>query len=118
MLRRGELRVYDTNGSLQRVWPLPDVPSGGECGAPHYGAWQCHWDAHLFLEDAASGLVGYILDKRVHLLRLADGAKRDRRGGNADALHGGRTRARQRAADRTEAVRFTSVALVRVHARA
>lgn len=74
MLRPGEPRVYDTNGSLQHVWPLPDVPSGGECGAPHYGACQCHWDAHLFLEDAASGLVGYILDKQVHLLRLADGA--------------------------------------------
>jgi Tol biopolymer transport system component len=77
VLVQGGLQVYDAStGVLQQSWRLPDVPSGGECGAPHSGAWDCHWDARLFLEDAANGLVAYVLDKQVHLLRFTDGADR------------------------------------------
>lgn len=75
VLVRGELLDYDaSSGVLRHTIPLPDVPSGGECGGPHSGAWECHSDARLILEDAAHGLVTYILDGQVHLLRLGDGA--------------------------------------------
>lgn len=75
VLVQGHLQVYDAStGAPQESWPLLDVPSSGECGAPHSGAWDCHWDARLFLEDAANGLAAYVLDKQVHLLRLTDGA--------------------------------------------
>jgi hypothetical protein len=71
---QGSLQDYDAEtGALVHSWKLPDVSSGGECGSPHSGSWECHWDAHLFLEDAARGLATYVLDGQVHLLRLATG---------------------------------------------
>jgi len=48
-----ELRRYDTGtGALLHTWPVP----GG-----------------LQLQDVARGLVAYVLDRRIHVLRLADG---------------------------------------------
>jgi Tol biopolymer transport system component len=74
VLVRGQLLVYDAiTGARLHAWPLPDVPSGGECASPHSGTWECR-DARLVLEDAARGLAAYILDGQVHVLRLADGA--------------------------------------------
>jgi Tol biopolymer transport system component len=67
LLLRGELRVYDAaSGALRRTWPLPDVPSGGPCEL------RCG-SARLVLQDVARGLAAYVLDRQVHLLRLADG---------------------------------------------
>jgi len=75
VLVQGELRDYDAStGALLHAWPLPDVQSGGECGSPHDGAWECRGvQPRLLLEDAARGLVTYVLDGQVHLLRLSDG---------------------------------------------
>jgi hypothetical protein len=74
ILIRGQLLVYDADtGAQLHAWALPDVASGGECGSPHYGTWECR-DARLVLEDAARGLVAYTLDGEVHAQRLADGA--------------------------------------------
>src|SRR5439155_19951729 len=62
-----ELRDYDaSSGALLHAWPLPDVSSGGECGSPHSGTWECR-EPRLVLEDAAQGLVTYILDGQVHV---------------------------------------------------
>ena len=73
VVRRGELRDYDaTSGALLHTWPLPDVPSGPECGTPN--SVRCYAWPRLVLEDAARGLVTYVLDGRVHVLRLSDGA--------------------------------------------
>ncbi len=70
---RGELRDYDAgSGALRHVWPLPDVASGRECATPNLD--RCNSPTALVLEDAARGLVTYLLDGQVHLLRLADGA--------------------------------------------
>lgn len=70
----GSLRHYDAGtGTLVHTWPLPAVSSGGECGRPHGRGWECVWP-RLLLQDAADGLVAYVLDGNVHLLRLADGA--------------------------------------------
>jgi Tol biopolymer transport system component len=70
VLRRGELRAYDAaTGALRHVWSVPDVPSGAEC--ERLG---CSQAPRLVLADAARGLVAYVLDGTVHLLRLADGA--------------------------------------------
>src|SRR5207244_11337851 len=74
VLVHGALRDYDAStGALLNARPLADVPSAPECSSPHSGSWECHNDARLVLEDAARGLVAYILDGQVHLLRLADG---------------------------------------------
>jgi hypothetical protein len=86
---RGELRDYDaTNGALLRSWPLPDVDTGGACSL-HCGADPSCWvycrANTLALQDAAGGLVAYVLDEKVHVLRFADGA---------DATVGGGTIAR------------------------
>src|SRR5207248_10359390 len=68
-----ELRDYDaSSGALLHAWPLPDVSSGGECGSPHSGTWECR-EPRLVLEDAAQGLVTYILDGQVHVLSLGNG---------------------------------------------
>jgi Tol biopolymer transport system component len=76
VLVRGQLLVYDAATGVQlHAWPLPDVPSGGECASPHYGTWECT-NARLILEDAARGLAAYVLDGQVHVLRLADGVDR------------------------------------------
>jgi hypothetical protein len=73
ILVRGRLLVYDApTGAQLHAWPLPDVPSGGECASPYYGTWECT-NARLILEDAALGLAAYVLDGQVHVLRLADG---------------------------------------------
>ena len=67
LLRRAELRRYDaTTGALVRTYPLADVPSGGPCGTPCY-------PPQLQLQDVAHGLVAYLLDGRLHVLRLSDG---------------------------------------------
>ncbi len=73
VLRRGELRHYDAaSGELLHTWPLPDVTTGRECGSPNRS--RCDQKPRLLLEDLARGLVTYVLDGRVHVLRLADGA--------------------------------------------
>ena len=71
VLVRGELRDYDTaTGTSLHAWPLPDAPSGVECGSSEcYGPQP---QPRLLLEDAAHGLVTYVLDGQVHLLRLSD----------------------------------------------
>jgi hypothetical protein len=72
VLVRGGLRSYNaSNGALLRTWPLPDVPSGQTCGSLNVSRCQT---PELSLEDVARGLVTYVLDERVHVLRLADGA--------------------------------------------
>jgi hypothetical protein len=74
VLVRGQLLVYDAaTGVRLHVWPLPDVPSGSECGSPHSGTWECR-DPRLVLEDAAHGLAAYVLDGQLRILRLTDGA--------------------------------------------
>jgi Tol biopolymer transport system component len=67
----GLLRHYDAaTGTLLHTWPLPQAAPGSACWIP---LWWC--DApRLLLEDAARGLAAYILDGRLHLLRLLDGA--------------------------------------------
>jgi Tol biopolymer transport system component len=66
----GALRDYDvTTGTLVRSSPVPAVSSGGFCGVPVFFC----GTPQLRLEDAAHGLVSYILDGQIHLLRLADG---------------------------------------------
>jgi len=78
ILRQGQLLDFDAaTGSQIHRWPLPDVTSGRECGSKY-----CRpiWPdrptdgPRLVLEDAARGLVAYVLDGNVHLLRLSDGA--------------------------------------------
>jgi hypothetical protein len=67
----GALRVYDaTTGELLHSWPLPDVSFGGFCGVP---MWECA-SPRLLLEGAARGMVVYLLDGKLHVLRLRDGA--------------------------------------------
>lgn len=56
------------NGTLQHTWPLPDVPSGAQCQL------RCRDAPRLVLQDVAGGLAAYVLDGKVHVLRLADGA--------------------------------------------
>jgi WD40 repeat protein len=69
LVLQGQLRDYDVaTGELRHSWPLADVPSGAECDL------RCGGPYRLVLEDAERGLVAYLLDGRVHLLRLRDGA--------------------------------------------
>lgn len=69
----GALRDYDAvTGALLHSWPLPDVSFAGSCGVPSY---VCP-SVHLRLEGEASGVVAYLLDGQLHLLRLGDGADR------------------------------------------
>jgi Tol biopolymer transport system component len=76
VLVRGQLLVYDAiTGARLHAWPLPDVPSGGECASPHSGTWECR-DARLVLEDVDHGLAAYVLEGQVHVIRLADGAEK------------------------------------------
>lgn len=71
VLVAGALRHYSAaTGDLDHTWPLPNVPSGGFCGVP------CFTRSQLQLEDTAVGLVAYILNGELHLLRLADGVDR------------------------------------------
>jgi hypothetical protein len=67
----GELRDYDIRGAAPlHTWKLPDMTSGPVCG------WRYCDQPRLVLTDAARGLVAYVLDGQLHLLRLADGADR------------------------------------------
>jgi WD40 repeat protein len=72
----GELRDYDaSDGTLMHRWPLPNVPSGSDCRPI---PWPCDSsppapELPLRLQDAAHGLVTYVLDDQVRLLRLTDG---------------------------------------------
>ena len=69
LLMAGELRDYDArNGVLLHTWKLPEVSGGPVCG------WRVCETTRLVLNDAARGRVVYILDGKLHLLRLADGA--------------------------------------------
>jgi len=69
VLVQGQLRHYDAgDGALVHTWPLPDVSSAGPCGRS-----SCQ-KPRLRLEDAARRLVVYVLDDKIHLLRLSDGA--------------------------------------------
>jgi hypothetical protein len=69
LLTPGRLRDYDVrDGAEVHAWPLPDVPAGPAC------AWRTCDENRLVLADAAEGLVAYVLDDRLHVLRLADGA--------------------------------------------
>jgi hypothetical protein len=67
----GALRDYDaTTGALLHSWPLPDVSFAGSCGVP---GWVCP-SVRLRLEGEARGVVAYVLDGTLHLLRLDTGA--------------------------------------------
>jgi len=67
----GALRDYDVvSGALLHSWPLPDVSYAGSCGVPSY---VCA-SVHLRLVGEASGIAAYLLDGRLHVLRLGDGA--------------------------------------------
>jgi hypothetical protein len=69
LLVHGQLRDYDVrDAALLHVWALPDVTSGLPCG------WRLCFPQRLTLGDAARGLVAYVLDRQLHVLRLADGA--------------------------------------------
>jgi hypothetical protein len=88
-----ELRVYDArDGTLVHAWALPDVSSGRDCQGwfdpgcqddPALSAFGfcAGGDSSpcptLRLQDAGHGLAAYILDGRLHLLRLTDGADTD-----------------------------------------
>jgi dipeptidyl aminopeptidase/acylaminoacyl peptidase len=74
VVRRAELRHYDAaTGTLVHAWSLPDVASGRECGSPN--AARCERaQSEVVLQDLAHGLVTYVLEGRLHVLRLADGA--------------------------------------------
>ena len=76
LVRQGELRHHDAStGELLHTWPLPDVSTGRECSSPNgHRCWYEH-RARLVLQDAAQGLVAYVLDGQVRLLRLSDGAE-------------------------------------------
>ena len=74
ILVRGELLVHDAStGARLHAWPLPDVPSGAECGAWYAGSWECR-GTELVLEDAARALAAYLFKGEVHVLDLDDGA--------------------------------------------
>ena len=70
LLLHGALLDYDAiTGTLLHQWPMPLVlNSGGLCGTYLCGR------AELRLQDVENGLAAYILDGRLHLLRLRDGA--------------------------------------------
>jgi WD40 repeat protein len=71
VLLQSALREYDAaSGALLHTWPLPDVPSGGECANPH--PLGCA-SPRLLLEDVARGHAAYVLDGQVHLVDLRDG---------------------------------------------
>ena len=73
VLTQGAVNVYNAgSGALVHIWPVPDVPSGGECQMA-LGDYRDCPTVRLLLEDASHGLVAYVLDGQVHLLRLADG---------------------------------------------
>jgi len=73
VLTAGQLRDYDaTDGSLKHVWPLPTASVTSDCTQDIYDCSYNH--ASLRLQDADHGLIAYVLNDQLHLLRLADGA--------------------------------------------
>jgi WD40 repeat protein len=71
----GALRVYDAlSGVLRTTWPLPAQPAGHDCDL--FGDPSCFPTAPLTLGGLSHGLAAYVVDRQVHLLRLADGADR------------------------------------------
>jgi hypothetical protein len=71
LVLRGQVRQYDTaTGLLLHTWPLPNVPSGVRC---EHRCARTGEEPRLLVEDLARGLLAYIFEGRVHLLRLADG---------------------------------------------
>lgn len=72
VLVQGQLREYEaTSGALLHASSLPNVTAGGLCGSPH--PWSC-LQAGLKLQDVAAGRAVYVLDGRVHVLRLGSSA--------------------------------------------
>ncbi len=72
VLVQGALRHLDARtGALLHTWPLPNVSIGERCATPNIAL--CR-DPALVLEDAAQGLVTYVIEKQVHVLRLEDGS--------------------------------------------
>ena len=72
--RHGELWHLDAStGALLHSWPLPDATVGRECASPNGSRCPYAQPARLVLQDAARGLVAYVLDDQVHVLRLSDG---------------------------------------------
>ena len=66
-----ELRVYDAStGALRSTWPLP-AAAGHDCDA--FGDPTCLLPPALTLEDVSRGLAAYVVDGKVHVLRLSDG---------------------------------------------
>ncbi|MDX6408839.1 MAG: hypothetical protein QOE13_1910, partial [Gaiellaceae bacterium] len=89
VLVANQLRNYDARtGALLRTWELPPVTFGSDCPAWFDPAClagllsggYCLWstprlscaEPALRLEDAARGLVTYVLGGQIHLLRLGD----------------------------------------------
>jgi hypothetical protein len=67
----GKLREYRIpNGALVRTRPVANVASGGVCEMPPCPT------IKLQLLDAKRGLVAYILNGKLHLLRLRDGVNK------------------------------------------
>jgi hypothetical protein len=71
LVLRGQLRHYDArSGALLHAWPLPDsVGARCELRCVPGGLFP-----RLLIEDLARGLIAYVDEGRVHLLRLSDGA--------------------------------------------
>jgi hypothetical protein len=74
----GHLRDYDVRtGELLHTWTMPNVQTGLDCDfhcGPRPTCLASCPAYPLVLEDAARGLVAYVFDGRVHVLRIADGA--------------------------------------------
>ena len=73
----GQLLDYDAGtGALLHTWALPNVETGRDCAfhcGPTPSCWYYCAAYRLVLEDAARGLVAYIFDGQLHVLRLVDG---------------------------------------------
>jgi Tol biopolymer transport system component len=75
LVRDGELRRYTAaTGEPLGSRSLPAVTTRRPCKTP-FNTW-CDTGA-LTVQDGARGLVAFVLDRRVHVLRLADGSDRD-----------------------------------------
>jgi WD40-like Beta Propeller Repeat len=72
---QGELHDYDwPSGTLSHSWSLSNAPTGPDCPfGINFGCPGFDHELPLRLQDAARGLVAYVLDDQVHLLRLSDG---------------------------------------------
>jgi hypothetical protein len=70
------LQVYEARtAELLATWPMPASPVGHDCDS--YADPRCNErTSHITLEDVSRGLAAYVYERRVHLLRLSDGADR------------------------------------------